>query len=368
MRAQRHGLSLAIMVGLILGCVTPNAGAFLRDYQVSSFSSPDNSSLKKSLRFDCPRALSEPQAALGAGAGAQGSGNGNELAIQRAIAGVKPNPAALIPPGSPFNSMDIGAASTDPTNDRWGLRAQTFCATNTMVAPTANDVTRYVKDIRIVRASSVSDSSRTAGFKAVDATCTGNLVPGRTLTPIGGGFMLDNGTFNNLPPRQVTAHFATRLATGFRTTAGESDPTDKNWRIRSYAICANLGAPIDPQSGTTTTSQFVTSITTVSGSSTSGQSRSPRSAFAMCPRGTFTVGGGAEVRRQGSQASNPVTNNVAITSSAPVVFNKTTGGVLDAAAFNGEAWLGSAQEVDATDSDWDLQVRATCAALGPVVL
>jgi hypothetical protein len=292
---------------LMMFAVAAPAGAtvYLRNWQVSSETTPSSASLLKAATTACPTGY----IALGAGAAGPGDSMLNRLGIEERTA----HQGAVRP----------------VVQSPWVLSTQIFCAKPTSTPPTSTTGRDYVKDVVLVNSSSVAGGANQKGTTAI---CP------RGHTVIGAGAVAS--------PWLTAPYEVMRTGNRVRVFAREAQPTEQSWGAFATAICANID---------TAGSRYVTALrsVTVQSASTSEDKR----VVASCPsplslfRRQYAIGGGAEVLGAGSGAPSP----------PPAVILSSSAPFFPTASTRSRAWAAVAQESSPTDIPWRLRVRVVCA-------
>jgi hypothetical protein len=244
----------------------------------------------------------------------------------------------LGPVGIDFDSFVAEAGETDPLDPNWSLTVHGVCAQPTATAPPAGAAATYLKDVKVVRSVSASNSRD----KAQRADCTA----GRSPIAGGGGIFVrgDNKgvAFDALiPPASPAAWLA---------EAKETDATRRDWKLSAAAVCANVSTETD-------TADYAGKFTQFNFSHSAFNSKPVKGVKHRCGAAGSIVGGGALIRDDaGAFIHDP---NLVITRSEPAEIDH---GVA-------EAWNAEATELDPTDTDWQVEAFVVCAPLdgGPPV-
>lgn len=314
-----------LVVVLLAGAVTAltvaaPASAYLRDFSVSSASTPSNSASAKVRYVRCPAG----KFAIGTG-GLVGPFSGN-LGLDRLFVFFGQRVA------------EGGAVETDPLVNRWFAGAQAFCAAATPAPPPRGGAASYVKQVTIRRVKTPANS---APAKVLTVSCPSSGAT-RSPTSIGGGGAINSASAD------IAFESMERVGggTAWRVRAHETDPTNAAWELEVHAVCANV---------TTDAASYVAAPAPNNAvglygpySSTAPSSAPVQSLTVNCPAGTFTIGGGGRVAGSGLQVAPPA--DVVLTQSRPAGTGPVSNG-----------WFAQAREADFTNRAWQLQVRAVCA-------
>lgn len=302
-----------IAIAVLMSLLPAPASAYLRDEGFVLRSTSSNSQALKSKDTACPSG----QKAISGGAFVDPFGP--NLALQSA---------------GPLYSVGkfvTAAAETDPVSDSWRLRDVVHCFQATNNSPNFFLVANGEPYIKSVSTMNRLSSSSSSGTKTEDVDCG----PGRTA--ISGGARIAS-TSSNIA---LQATSRTAGASGWQARAREVDSTSSSWRLKVYAVCAN----VTTESGA---SDYAHPIQLRS-ATTSLSSSSSRHEFQGCPLPAplqRVIGGGAAVLGSGSSRAS---RNVALTESYPF----------------GQRWDARARETDPTSSQWRLRVWVVCAGSAP---
>jgi hypothetical protein len=309
-RSSRSRQVVVTVVVLAVGslCAAAPAGAYLKDFQAVSVSTPSNSNAIKSQQFTCP-------------------GGKSAISVGASIPAI-PN-LGLSTLARFSNGFFDRANETDSEPLSWALTIRAWCALITNTKPNVGGAATYIKNVSIERNQSSSNSN---AFKSVQATC-----PAGSTTVIGGGGFIDGAT------NDVAFDSVQRLQQGrvLRVKAHETDPTDGSWAVEAHAVCADTtNAP--------STNVYADAVVTPSVTATSSVNKT---LTATCPAGKSIVGGAAATLSPPPGTALPPPD-VVLKQSRPAGNGSTADG-----------WVATAVEVDPTAASWQLQVLAVCANL-----
>jgi hypothetical protein len=324
----------ARLVVVLLACAVTTltaaapAPAYLRNFNVSSASTPSNSVSAKSRYVRCPVGK------FAIGTGGLVSPFSDNLGLDRLFVYFGQRVA------------EGGAVETDPLVNRWLAGAHAFCATASLAPPPQGGAASYVKQVTIRRVKTLANS---ASAKVLTVACPSSG-PARSPSSIGGGGAIDSAS------PDIVFESMERVAggTAWRVRAHETDPTNAAWELEVHAVCANITTEI-------ATANYVAppapnNAVGVYGpySSTAPSSAPVQSLMVNCPVppsnpvNTFIIGGGARVVGSGLRVTPPA--DVVLTQSHPAGTGPISNG-----------WFAQARETDFTNLAWQLQVRAVCA-------